>query len=132
MQRLSASTQFGDWKGTAAADNIDEPPDGLDDYLEKTGLLKADDFLIGLSFGRMKGLNGAPSTVSITAYVFEGHRHGDEAREAIASMKGAIPVREIPMEVTIEQFFKFFKDFEVVLTVGDFKLEGREFSVIEE
>ena len=106
--------------------------EGLDDYLQKKSMLKPDDFLIGLSFGRMKGLNGAPSTVSITAYVFEGHAHGDEAREAIASIKGAIPVREIPMEVTIDQFFKFFKDFEVVLTAGDFNLREREISVVEE
>jgi len=46
MQIFKASVQYGDWKGTAAADNAD--PRGIHELLREKGLISKTDFLIGV------------------------------------------------------------------------------------
>jgi hypothetical protein len=46
-------------------------------------------------------------------------------------MTGPIPVREIRLELTLEEFFALFKRFDVMLTWDGLELEGRPFDIVE-
>ncbi len=52
-------------------------------------------------------------------------------KHALATTEEPIPVREVKVELTTEQFLGLFKRFNVMLTYRDLQLEGREFDVVE-
>jgi hypothetical protein len=127
MSSFKASVQYGDWNGTAAADNADQI--SLSHYLEKKGLVKDEEFLLASSIFIGENHGGRIGGVYITAHLFTPPPNTtiDVALEAIT---GPIPVRELELEMTLEEYLGFFKRFKVFHTARHLNLEGREYKAI--
>jgi hypothetical protein len=121
MERFKASTQYGDWEGTAAAD---EQPSSIRKWLESNGLIKSSEFLVAVSLYVSEHEYNSPY---LRAFVFQGEKH-ESVKNALDTTKGAIPVRSIEVKLTTEQFLELFKRFSVMLTWQGLQLEGREYS----
>lgn len=127
MSNFKATAQYGDWKGTAAADDADG--ETLSDFLEKKGLKGPDQFVIASSLWVGENHRGKLGTVSITAYLFDMPGH-DTVRAALDAINGPIPVHIIDVDVSLEEYIVFFKRFSIMHTKSGFELDGREYSVI--
>lgn len=127
MSNFKASVQYGDWDGTAAADDADQI--SLSHYLEKNGLAEEKEFLVASSIFIGENHSGRIGGVYITAYLFTPPPNTtvDVALDAIT---GPIPVREIELEMTLEEFVGLFKRFKVFHTKRYLNLEGREYKAI--
>jgi len=68
----------------------------------------------------------------LRAFVFEKGPNFESVKEQLASIKGPIPVREVSLKMTTEEFLEFFKRFDVMLTWHGLSLDGREFVASEE
>ncbi|MGH9698966.1 MAG: TetR/AcrR family transcriptional regulator C-terminal domain-containing protein [Candidatus Acidiferrales bacterium] len=125
MGTLKAGTQYGDWKGTAAADNADS--DAFEGYLESMGLTKDGERLIGVSLGTVG------NSVFVRAFFAEGPEDFTELAEALADTKEPIRLRVEDVEITLQQFFGMFKEFEVMLISHELQstIEGKEYRQIE-
>lgn len=127
MDTFKASVQYGDFKGTSAADRADNGHD-LDTFLKDKGLIQPDEFLIAASLWVGESKGGAPGNAYIKAYLFNtaGGNHGS-VKEALDNMLDPIPVRAVDVPVSAEQFVSFFKRFSVMLTVPSLGIDGRDF-----
>jgi hypothetical protein len=124
MEFFKASVQYGDWEGAAAADGAHLI--SVEEYLEKKGLTKPNEFLIATS------LYIEENSVFARAFLFNGHRDFDSVQNSLAVIKGPIPVRVVEIPLKLEEFVGLFKRFDVMLTWRGLQLEGREYSIIEQ
>ena len=134
METFKASVQYGDWHGTAAADNLDPMGTSVHDYLEKKGLKKEGEFLLSVKLWVGENSGNKISNVFVHAYLLEGHQNYESAKKTLDELEARgepIPVREVELELTLEQFVAMFKRFAVTLTWRDLPLEGREYSATE-
>jgi hypothetical protein len=133
MESFKASVQYGDWQGTAAADDAGGGENSIRDYLEKKQLIKPDEFLIATSLWIGENHDGKLGHVSIRAFLLKGHRDFESVQTALADLRGEpVPVRAVEIPLTFEEFVALFKRFDVMFTRHGFKLEDREYSVTEE
>jgi hypothetical protein len=134
MQRFTASVQYGDWKGTAAADNSDPMAASVDRYLKKKGLLKGG-FLLAVQLFVGENHENKLSKPYIRAYVLEEQLDYEGVEKHLAELESQgepIPVRELTIEMSLEEFVALFKRFEVMLTWHNLPLKDREYSVTNE
>jgi hypothetical protein len=122
MERFKAQIKYKDWRGTAAADETS--PYTMETYLRSRGSIEDNEFLIAIT------VNVIGEFTNVTAFVFQ-RPELESVKEAVAAIKGPIPVRRVQFGLALEDFVRLFKSFEVVLTWQGFKLEGREYSVTE-
>src|SRR6266851_1899817 len=122
MESFKASVQYGDWEGTAAADDAHKD---LREYLEGKKLINPNEFVIAASFSVDKGFT------NVRVFAFQGGRDFESVKHALDATKGPIPVRDVNVKLTAEEFIGLFKRFDVILTWKGFELEGRNYSVIE-
>jgi hypothetical protein len=135
METFKASVQYGDWKGTAAADDIDPAADSMDRYLEQNGLMKPDEFLLAAKLWVGENSDNKIAGVYIRAYLLKDHENYESVKQTLKELEAdgqPIPVREVSVKLTLEQFVALFKRFAVTLTYQDLPLEGREYSLTEE
>jgi hypothetical protein len=118
MESFRASTQYGDWEGTAAADDAHRD---LRDYLRDKKLIRENEFLIAASLFISDGFT------LIQAFLFEGDTF-EEVRKGLSGINDPIPVREITVQLTTQEFLALFHRFDVLLTWHGLELEGREYS----
>jgi len=127
---FQAGTQYGDWKGTAAAD---EPgaDNAFDELFKATGEVEPDkEIIIGFEFYNIEG------TIYLAGYF---HRKPAENKsgwyptlnEEFQSQTGPIKVKKVRVEITLEQFFRYFKRFNVVLVNNALDITGREYEITE-
>jgi len=119
---FEASTQYGDWKGTVAADVMQRS--SLHEWLADKGLIKPDEFLIAAT------LYSEHNYTSVRAFVFQNGQNFELVKDALATIEGPIPVREVDVKLTTEEFLGLFKRFHVMLTWRGLQLEGREYVVV--
>ncbi len=134
MATFTASVQYGDWKGTAAADNSDPMSVSVDSYLKKKGLLKGG-FLLAVQLFVGENHNNKLSKPYIRAYVLEEQLDYEGVEKHLAELESRgepIPVRELTIEMSLEEFVALFKRFEVMLTWHNLPLKDREYSVTNE
>lgn len=124
MERFKASTQYGDWEGTAAADN---QPTSLHDFLEEKGLIEEHEFLLAATLYVGEHSYDSPY---VKAYLFKGDDY-ESVKKKLDANKGPIPVREVDIKLTTEEFLELFKRFDVMLTWHGLNLQGREFVTTE-
>ena len=121
--RFKAGVQYGDWKGTAAADNADFS--AMSKYLQQAGLLGTSEFLVGFEVyvGETRGTE--PPFFSSRAFIIQS---GDfeTAKEAVDS-QNPLPVEAKDLDLKLADFFKLFKRFNLVLTHRGLDLENREY-----
>lgn len=110
-EEFRAHTHYGDFKGTAAADDLDL--DSIDRYLEQKGLIQPDEFLAGvkMSWGALKG---AAKTVTISALLAKTINY--EGLRALAASEEPLPLRKAEIDIPLEDFFGCFKQFEIALS----------------
>jgi hypothetical protein len=129
MDTFKAGVQYGDWEGTAAADGADAT--AVHNYLEEKGLIGKDEFLLAVNLGVGENHGGKIGSIFVRAFVFKGSNNFDTLKPVLDQMTGPIPVREIRLELTLEEFFGLFKRFDVMLTWDGLELEGRPFDIVE-
>jgi hypothetical protein len=132
MGSFNASVQYGDWAGTARADDIDFA--AIHEYLKGKGLMEASEFLLAIDF-YMSGepRDGDKLGAPFVRCIFLENRGLDfeSVQSALTSIQGPIPVRVRDVKLTLIEFFRLFKRFSVVLTARDLSLDGREYTEIE-
>lgn len=121
MEFFKASVQYGDWEGTASADNADFGK--VRDYFDKQQLIKSTEFLLSISI-----YSGEKDFQSIEAIIFEGANDFESVKTAIADKSRPIPVRRVKIELPMHEFLQLFKRFHVMLTWHGLELEGREYA----
>jgi hypothetical protein len=121
---LEANTQYNDWKGTCACDEFGAE-DGLEEIFEATGEVKPNEVLIGWEFSKMEEF------IYLAGYYhLESSSHPDgwikSLRDDFKRQSDSLLVHTIVAEVTLEQFLKCFKRFNVLLLRCDIGIGGRE------
>jgi len=123
MESFKASVHYGDWSGTAAADEAN-PRNGLWGYLEEQNLKDEDEFLVAASLYR--GALG----VGVLAYLYKA-ADMDSVQQELAAIKGPVPVRQVRLDLTLDQFFDLFDRIKVSLTWDGLGLDRREYSIVQ-
>lgn len=108
-----ASVQYGDWKGTSAADEADR--NGLRDWLEANGHKKSDEFLLGISIfvGENHGAHKDPIYVD---FLFASPGDHDRVKAMIDTSQELVKVRKVSVEMKLTEFFDLFKRFSIALS----------------
>ncbi len=123
---FQASTQFGDWHGTAAADEYGGGANDFDEVFTATGQVDLEnEIMIGFEFFAGEGY-----------FFLAGYFHSKPAmntlgwipalNEEFQNAPGLIHVKRVKAEITMEQFFKYFKRFSVILLSRGLDISGRE------
>jgi hypothetical protein len=89
MTQFKASVQYGDFKGTSAADRADGEHD-LGHFLSANGLSREGEFLLGASVSVGENHGGKVRAAYVKAYMYEQGGH-DDVKGALDGMKGPIP-----------------------------------------
>jgi hypothetical protein len=131
---LKAGVQYGDWHGTAAADNADFEMT-VHKYLEKKKQIKPGEYLLAVQlYTGSETKVGKLDEPYIRAYLLDGARDFEQAKARLDELEAAgelIPVREVEINVPLEEFISWFKRFSVMLTARDLPLTDRECRVTE-
>ena len=127
MESFKASTQYGDWQGTASADDVDVHKKSVERYLKDNGLIKPHEFLVAASF-----YTGEDDFVSIKGLIFENGNNFESVKAAIDATKGPLSVRRVRIELTAKEFLDLFKRFHVMLTWHGLELDGRGYDAEDE
>jgi hypothetical protein len=121
-----AGVQYGDWTGTAAADNADK--NDLSDLLAAKKVFDREkEFLLGASLWIGENHGGKVQSPHITAIITSLDNTYDDLLPKLEAVNGPIPVRRIDVELSLEEFIGLFKRFAAVLTRRGLGLEGREY-----
>lgn len=97
-EKFIASVQYGDWKGTSAADSADR--NGLRDCLESNGHKKSDEFSLGVSIyvGENHGVHKDPIYVS---FLLASPGDHDSVKAMIDSSQGPVNVRKVSVQMKL-------------------------------
>jgi hypothetical protein len=80
MESFKASVQYGDWEGTAAADNADFG-NSIREYLDKKQLIKPGEFLIATSLWVGENHNRKLGTILVRAFLLKGHQDFESVKK---------------------------------------------------
>jgi hypothetical protein len=130
MGFFKASTQHcdSDWSGTAAAD-IDGIT-AIEEHITTIGQ-SITGTLIAISATVLEKRDGSCGSVHVRAFFHEG-QDDDSIKHELEVTDGPIRVSENRFTMRLEEFFGFFKDSEIVLTLPGLGLEDRQFNVVHE
>jgi hypothetical protein len=129
MTNFTAGTQYGDWKGTASADEF-IPRTSFEKLFEATGKVdKENDVLIGFEFYAEEEF-----------FFLAGYYHpksssnpngwGPSLNDDFNRTDESIRIQKIEIKLTLEQFFKYFKRFNVVMIKKGLDIIGRDYDEI--
>ena len=112
-ETFHASVQYGDWKGTSAADRADQGD--ADDWLEAHGHKKANEFLLGITLwaGENHGKHKDPVYVT---FLLASARDHDNVKAQIESARTPVAVRKVQVEMKLVEVFGLFKRFSVAFS----------------
>lgn len=127
MEKFRASVQYGDWEGTAAADNAHV---SFSSFLRQKGTLKDGELLVGVRVFVGENLDENPQVPWIRAVISNGNGF-DNVKSQIENSPELI-LSERDVALSLNEFFSLFKRFSVVLTSKGLGLDGREYKVIED
>jgi hypothetical protein len=130
--RFRAAVQYGDFEGTASADNAGDID--VRKYLKERDLIKDDEFLLGTSvfIGENHGPK-QPIFVQASAYLYKRSGNFDDVARELKSVRGPIPVRVVTIDIeNFDQFVLLFKRFDVTLTLKGLDLIDREYTYTNE
>jgi hypothetical protein len=132
---LKASVQYGDWQGTAAADDSDPMAVSVDRYLHGKKLIKPGEFLLAVQlYTGSETKVGKLDEPYIRAYLLDAAGDFETAKARLDELEAAgesIPVREVEINVPLDEFVSWFKRFSVMLTWRNLPLTDRECRVTE-
>jgi hypothetical protein len=116
MTTFGAGTQYGDWNGDVSADDADTLR--IQQYVRDKGLLKKGEFLVGIEFYQAGSLY-------LKGLVINYADH-DTVVEALAKLPDPLPLRQIDLALSHDEFFKLFKRFSIALQPRKIEIIGRD------
>lgn len=121
---FSAHVHYDDFKGTAAADDLDRS--SIDQYLQQKGLIQPDEFLAGvkMSWGALQG-----AVKTVTVYALLAKTNGYDGLQTLAASGEPLTLRKTQIDVPLEDFFGCFKQFEIALSRKG-EIDGKEIRVV--
>jgi hypothetical protein len=120
MERLQAETQYGDWEGSAAADNA--AVDDLGATLAARGLAPAGRFLVAFDLWQSE----VDGSTKLTAHYALGNSY-DEATKAMPQ-DGPIDLVAVDVPLSLADFLACFKRLNVTMVRAGSNLHAREFN----
>jgi hypothetical protein len=126
MESFVASVQYGDWDGTAAADDADQR-DIHALLREKDAYDSTKEIVIGVKLWIGENHGGKVQAPYVTALIVDADGY-DNVPGMLASQDDPIPVKRVELELTLEEFMGLFKRFGVVLTTKGLGLTGRTYT----
>jgi hypothetical protein len=123
--RFRASVQYGDFRGSTAADRADKG--GPDDWLRNKGLIQPGEFVLGIEIwaGENPGVHRDP--ISVQFLLVNGTF--DSVNEQLKSERGPIRVTRVSADIGIAEFMGLFKRFSICLSPGGM-LDERNYDYI--
>ncbi|ANB27133.1 hypothetical protein A6F57_19280 [Alteromonas stellipolaris] len=125
METFKASVQYGDLKGSSAADRADMTDAAK--WLKENGLI-TDEFVVGISMwaGENHGTHRDPVSVKFLVTGLNGYENIPEMLQASGE---PIQVKEISVDMNIVDFLALFKRLEITLSSGGL-IEGKTYTTI--
>lgn len=120
MRLDDAQTQYQHYEGTVAADPKDDEKE-FEAAAKKAGLDTDRYYPVAFTFYTGEPIAGGPLSPIISVYALDRKQAGtkyEEWRDFAKKQGGVIPVKEFSFEVTVEEFFRWFKRFSIVLRLG--------------
>ena len=125
METFKASVQYGDLKGSSAADRADMTDAAK--WLKDNGHI-TDEFVVGISMwvGENHGTHQDPVSVKFLVSGLNGYENIPEMLQASGE---PIQVKEISVDMNIAEFLALFKRLEITLSNGGL-IEGKTYTSI--
>ena len=119
-ETFRATTQYRDWHGTVSADDAHEGIRNLVRAQERG----RNAFVVGVTMDSYESLGVPDPKPFVYALVIEAASY----EQAAAHLKkpGPVHLRKVRLDLTLPQFFDFFKRFAIALSHGGLDLSGRE------
>jgi hypothetical protein len=131
-ERFQAGVQYGDWKGTAAADQFGDVTDKFDEVFEATGKVDPEkEIMIGFEFYYSEGMFQCSGYFHPVPEENDGGYYPTLDAKFQKDRVNPIQVKKVDVELTLEEFFKYFKRFNVVLVNGAMDIIGSEYEVTD-
>lgn len=124
METIKASVQYGDWEGTAAADESDGVK--MRQLLEKSGALKAEEFVVAIELFVGESHRGKVAQPYINALLYN-KADFDTVAAAIMATTGPVHLRKVRVDISLDEFLGLFKRFAVTLSRRGLDLIEREY-----
>jgi hypothetical protein len=123
MEIFKASVQYGDLKGSSAADRADMT--GAAKWLEKEGHINTDELVLGISMsvGENHGAHRDPVSVIFLVSGLNGY---ENIPEMIQASGEEVKVKKISVAMNIVDFLALFKRLEITLSSGGL-MEGKSY-----
>lgn len=118
MEQISASAQYDDFVGQAAAD-VSDGIASISSYLKGKELINDGEFVIAINF--YSGSNGFLSISAVVAPL-DGY---DSVPAWLADNADPLPARKVTLDVSLDEFFDLFKRFNVVIAPKGLDIIGR-------
>ncbi|MBE4150851.1 hypothetical protein HJ100_17020 [Vibrio parahaemolyticus] len=124
METFKASVQYGDMKGSSAADKADLEHAAT--WLEKSGDISKNEFVVGISMwvGENHGTHTDPVSVKFLVTELNGYTSIPEMLEANSD---SFEVRVVRKDMNIADFLALFKRLEITLSTGGI-IEGKSYT----
>ena len=113
QDNFHASVQYGDFKGTAAADRHDTYD--ISKHLNAQGLINEGEFLVGIE-AYSRELMGNPKATEVDVTVLVTRYEGYDDVQAAVDSGEPLKVRKIRLEMPIVEFFTLFKRFQISIS----------------
>jgi hypothetical protein len=124
--QFRASVQYGDWKGTSAANDSDMT--GPRDWLKKQGHMKDGEVLLGVRFFAHGNHAARKDPVQAEFLLVQLGDH-DNVKAMIEAASGPIEVRSVKTDMSFVDFFGLFKRFNVAFSAYGM-LDEREYRIL--
>lgn len=122
MPKFTARVQYGDYRGTSAADEADVG--ALYKRLISDGLIGENDFILGITMFSGENSPGHVHGPFVRILTVRAATH-DQAKQY--ALDDPIRVREIEPAWTFEEFFGLFKRFSLALSLDTININDREY-----
>jgi len=125
MENFTASVQYGDWKGTAAADDADGKK--ISDLLKNRGLLQEGEFVVGVRAFIGENHGGNVRDPYVEVLIAEAGNY-DTVRAMFASTPDPLPLKKVILtNLTLVEFIGLFKRLEIAIARSGLDLPGRQY-----
>ncbi len=118
QENFQAGVHYNDFTGSAAADEADIQ--SISEYLSKNALTHDGEFLVGVE------LTSGVNRLSLTALVAQ--LNGYENLQVALESGHPLEVREIPLNMDLNEFLSFFKAVNITLSRKG-SIEGRNIAI---
>jgi hypothetical protein len=129
-EKFGAGVTYGDWEGTAAADDADQT--NLTIVLRERGLLGENEILIGIHAYIGENHPGIVQTPFISALIFCGSSPSHDEALSQVRLADPVPVKRVRLDLPLEEFVSLFKRFSIAISLSGFEFANREYDVAEE